>query len=150
MSGRIVDPTADSNERPLARYRDYLCLLTRLQLNLRLQVKLDASDIVQQAPLQDHASREQFRGRTEAEWLGWLRAILASVLALAARRFDTRARQLSRERSLEAELDRSSSRLECLLAADLTSPSEGVVRGEEIVRLALALAQLPADQRQVV
>jgi RNA polymerase sigma-70 factor (ECF subfamily) len=150
MRGRIVDPTADSNERPLARYRDYLCLLTRLQLNPRLQAKLDASDIVQQALLQAYASREQFRGRTEAEWLGWLRAILASVLALAARRFDTRARQLSRERSLEAELDRSSSRLECLLAADLTSPSEGVVRGEEIVRLALALAQLPADQRQVV
>jgi RNA polymerase sigma-70 factor (ECF subfamily) len=145
-----VDSTANSEERPLARYREYLRLLTRLQLNPRLQAKLDASDIVQQALLQAHARRDQFRGRTEAEWLGWLRAILASVLALAARRFDTGARDLRRERSLEAELDRSSSRLECLLAADQTSPSEGVVRGEEVLRLAVALAQLPGDQRQVV
>ena len=145
-----MDGTADSDERPLEGYRDYLRLLARLQVGSRLQAKLDASDAAQQAILQAHQSRAQFRGRTEAEWLAWLRAILANVLAAAARRFDTGARDLGRERSLEAELDLSSSRLECLLAADQSSPSEGAVRGEEIRRLAQAMAALPDDQRQVV
>src|SRR5262249_46809398 len=62
---------------------------------------------------------------------------------------DTRARELGRERPLAAP-DLSSSRLECLLAADQTSPSERAVRVEELLRLARALAQLPEDQRAVV
>jgi RNA polymerase sigma-70 factor (ECF subfamily) len=145
-----VDRSADTEEHSLESYREYLRLLAQLQLDPRLRAKLDASDIVQQAILQAHEGRAQFRGGTEAEWLAWLRAILANVLAAAARRFDTRARAVSRERSLEAELELSSSRLECLLATDQTSPSERAVRCEELLRLARALAGLPEDQRRVV
>ena len=136
--------------RPIENYRDYLKLLVRLQMGARLREKLDASDIVQQAVLYAHERRAQFRGATEGEWLAWLRAILANVLAAALRRFDTQARDPGRERSREGELDRSSSRLESLLVADQTSPSERAVRGEELVRLAQAIARLPEDQRRVV
>jgi RNA polymerase sigma-70 factor (ECF subfamily) len=145
-----VERTADGERRPLPAYRDYLHLLARLQLGPRLQAKFDASDVVQQALLQAHESRSQFRGATESEWLAWLRVILGNAIAAAARRFDTLARDPGRERSLEAELELSSSRLECLLAADQTSPSERAARGEEVLRLASALAGLPEDQRQVV
>ena len=143
-------PTARDDIRPIEDHRDYLLLLVRLQLGSRLGAKLDASDVVQQAILHAHERREQFRGRTEGERLAWLRAILANALATALRRLDTRARDPGRERSLEAELDRSSSRLEDLLAADQTSPSERAVRGEELMRLAHAIARLPEDQRRVV
>jgi len=136
--------------RAIEDYRDYLRMLVRLQLGCRLRTKLDASDVVQQAILHAHERRAQFRGATEGEWQAWLRAILANALATMIRRYDAQARDHGRERSLEAELERSSSRLEGLLAADLTSPSERAVRGEELLRLAHALAQLPDDQRQVV
>jgi RNA polymerase sigma-70 factor (ECF subfamily) len=145
----VGQPT-DSDERRLEDYRDYLRLLSRLQLSPRLQAKLDASDVVQQTLLAAHESRDQFRGQCEAEWLAWLRGILANRLAAAGRRFSRAARTLSRERSLEAELNLSSSRLECLLAADQTSPSGGAVRSEELLRLAHTLNSLPEDQRQAL
>ena len=141
---------APNDIRRIEDHRDYLRLLVRLQVGPRLRAKLDPSDIVQQAILQAHERREQFRGATEGEWLAWLRRVLANVLSTAVRRFDAQARDLARERSLEAELERSSSRLEILLAADQSSPSERAVRGEELLRLARALARLPDDQRQVV
>jgi RNA polymerase sigma-70 factor (ECF subfamily) len=84
------------------------------------------------------------------EWLGWSRAILANARAAAARGFQAAARDLGRERSLEAELEQSLARLEQLLASDQSSPSEGAIRGEELFRPAWALGRLPDDQRRVV
>jgi RNA polymerase sigma-70 factor (ECF subfamily) len=124
--------------------------LARVQLEPRLRAKLDASDIVQDALLQAHEHREQFRGRTEAELAGWLRAILANTLTAAARRYAADARDLGRERSLQDSLARSSARIEGWLAADQSSPSERVMRVEELFRLASALEQLPPDQREVI
>lgn len=145
-----MDHALSTDERPLEGYRDYLRLLARLQLNPRLQVKVDASDIVQQTLLEAHRCRSQFRGQSEAERRAWLRAILANVLAATARHFSAGTRDLARERSLEAEVELSSSRLECLLTADQSSPSERTAHGEDLLRLAHALACLPPDQRQVV
>ncbi|WP_315854073.1 sigma-70 family RNA polymerase sigma factor [Gemmata palustris] len=139
-----------TNDRTLGRYRDYLLVLARLHLGARLRAKLDASDIVQQTILQAHTHKTQFRGSSEAEWLGWLRVILANTLAGVVREFETAARDLSRERSLETELEQSSARLECLLAADQSSPSAGATRREDLLHLARALGRLPDDQRIVV
>jgi RNA polymerase sigma-70 factor, ECF subfamily len=142
--------TAREDIPSIENHREYLLLLVRLQLGTRPRAKLDASDVVQQAILHAHERRDQFRGGTEGELLAWLRAILANSLATALRRLDTQARNPSKERSLEAELERSSTRLEGLLAADQTSPSEGAVRGEELLRLAHAIAGLPEIERKVV
>lgn len=145
-----MNGTANTDERPLGEYRDYLRILARLQVTGQLRGKLDASDVVQQTILQAHASRHQFRGETEAEWLGWLRAILANVLGAVVREFDTASRKVSRELSLETELERSSARFERILVGDQSSPSGVAVRSEELYRLAQALVQLPDDQRSAV
>jgi RNA polymerase sigma-70 factor (ECF subfamily) len=145
-----VQRSARDDAWAVEAYRDYLLMLVQLQMGTRLRAKLDASDVVQQAILHAHERREQFRGETEGEWLAWLRAILANALAAGVRRFGTQARDPNRERSLEAELEYSSARMEELLAADQTSPSGRAMRGEELLRLAHALVRLPDDQRWAV
>ena len=61
----------------------------------------------------------------------WLRKILAGTLADALRALHRAKRDVSRERSLEAELDQSSDRLQAWLAAEQTSPSEHADRNRE-------------------
>ncbi len=133
--------------RDLDRYREYLHLLARLQLDAHLQGKLDPSDVVQQTLVKAHQNRGQFRGHTDAEWAAWLRRILANTITDAARKF---RREVALEPLVEQALHESSARLEAWLAADDSSPSERVVRQEHLLRLADALAQLPPDQRQAV
>src|SRR5438045_6468944 len=141
---------AEAPGPPFARFRAYLRRLARSQIDPRLRGKLDPSDLVQQTLLKAHARREQFRGRTEAELASWLRQILARTLADATRRFGPGGRDVGLERSLEAALDESSSRLEAWLAVNQSSPAQAAQRNEQLARLAEALARLPADQRRAV
>jgi RNA polymerase sigma-70 factor (ECF subfamily) len=146
----VMDRAADADDNRLARCREYLRLLARIQLDPRLQGKVDPSDVVQQTLLSAHKNRHQFQGQTEAEFLAWMRQILANHLAGAVRRFRAGLRDVKRERSLEASLEDSAARLEHWLAADQSSPSQRVMRHELHLRLAEALAQLPEDQRQAI
>ena len=59
-------PTS-AGQRPVDEYREYLRLLTRMQVGSRLRSKLDESDIVQQAVLEAHRSEYQFHGKTEPQ-----------------------------------------------------------------------------------
>jgi RNA polymerase sigma-70 factor (ECF subfamily) len=133
--------------RAVEDYRDYLCLLARLQIDPRLRGKVDPSDVVQQTLVKAHQHREQFRGQTAAEQAGWLRRILVNTLVDAARKF---GRELDREFPLEQQVHDSSARLEAWLAADQSSPSEAAVRQEQLLRVARALARLPEDQRVAI
>lgn len=141
-----VDPTF----KPIEAYVEYLRLLARLHLTAQLRGKLDASDVVQQTVLQAHAKQDQFRGLTEEEWVGWLRAILSNVMTGALRAYGAAARDVGREWSLEGGVEASASRVEQWLAAEQSSPSMRASRHEQLLHLAAALAQLPDDQREAV
>src|SRR5437763_8352903 len=118
-----MSDAAEGRGPALERFRDYLRLLARLQLDPRLRAKLDPSDVVQQTMLQAHQAFGQFRGSSDAELAAWLRRILARVLANALRDLGRARRDVAREHSLEAALERSSLRLEAWLASEQSSPS---------------------------
>jgi RNA polymerase sigma-70 factor, ECF subfamily len=135
----------------LERYRSWLGLLARLQVDARFRAKFDPSDIVQQTLLEAVKDWPKFRGGTEAELAAWLRQILAHVLLHEVRRYGgAQRRDLGREVSLEEALAESSRRLGAALAAPGSSPSEQAGRHELELRLADALARLPVDHAEII
>src|SRR6266478_1044036 len=144
-----MDSEGAADYLALERFRHYLLLLARLHLGDRARGKFDASDVVQETLLEAHRKRAQFRGRSEAEMAAWLGQMLAFCIADALRAEGRAKRDVSREQSLHA-LNDSSLRLEGILVAEQSSPSQRASRQEQLVRLADTLAQLPEDQRQAV
>src|SRR5262245_11302043 len=115
----------------LERYRGYLLLLARLELDARLQSKVDPSDVVQESLLKAHQSLTQFRGETDAELAAWLRRILHNTLADLARRFLIGGkRNLAAERSLEQAVQGPAASVEGWLADGRSSPVEQAQRQE--------------------
>jgi RNA polymerase sigma-70 factor (ECF subfamily) len=132
----------------LERFRAYLHLLLRGQLDPRLQGKLDLSGVVQQTLLEAYQALRS--AGDPALTAAWLRQILANNLRDEVRKLRCGARDVGREQSLEAGLATSSARLEAWLVAPHSSPSERAQANEQALRLAEALAQLPTAQREAL
>ena len=137
--------------RLLESYRNYLRLLARIEIGRRLQGKVDASDVVQETFLDAHRYFARFRGDAEAQFVHWLREILAGTLANVVRRYlGTKARDVRLERALVADLDQSAHGLTQLLVAPDSSPSQQAIRAEQALLIAEALARLPEDYQTVI
>jgi RNA polymerase sigma-70 factor (ECF subfamily) len=137
--------------RLLELYRAYLVVLARVQIGRRLQGKVDASDLVQEAFLGACRDFPQFRGKTANEFLGWLRQILASLLANLVRHYQgTQGRDVRLERQLIIELDQSSQAMDRALVTPQSSPSQQAIRREQSVLLAEALGRLPEEWRELL
>jgi RNA polymerase sigma-70 factor, ECF subfamily len=134
----------------LEKFRNYLHILTRLQLGPRSSNQVDPSDIVQETLLHAYQNRDQFRGKDDAARAKWLRTILARNVADALRSQGRKKRDVAREISLQADLDNSSDSLGAWLVAEQSTPSEQAMRHELAVHVANALARIPHSQREAL
>lgn len=134
----------------LEPYRRYLTVLASVHLDPRLRGKLDPADVVQQVLARAVAALSGLRSTDAPVVTAWLRTILASELADVTKHYDRDKRDVKRERSIDAELDRSASGLGAWLASGHSSPSQRASRSEDVLRLADALAELPDAMREAV
>ena len=99
------------------------------QLESRLKAKADPSDLVQQTLLEAYRDFDQFRGSTEAEWLAWLRRILAHNAAQYVRHYrGTEKRQLGREVALQTGAASDTGRVGVQPVDPGESPSQQLLR----------------------
>ena len=124
-------------------FRDYLRLLAGLWVPRRLQRKLDASDLVQDAMLKAHAKRHQFEGNTDGQYKTWLRQILRNTL------LDELKKGQLPEQSVR-EVEDASRWMENWLAVRDPSAGSQVAKEERLQLLAKALAELPEDWQEVL
>lgn len=137
--------------RLLEQYRNYLRLLARIEIGRKLQGKVDASDVVQDAFLDAHRYFPNFRGTAEPQFVQWLREILAGTLANQIRRyFGTKARDPRMEVGLIADLNQSTAGLSNMAVDPQSSPSQQAARGEQDLIVAEAIAGLPDDYQTVI
>ena len=140
-----MDPPSDDRGEVLGKFHGYLRVLAGLHLEPSLRALLDPSDLVQQTLVKACEKWDQCRGKSDAERAAWLRVILARQLADAVRTFGRREGNL--RRPLKEALERSTARFEAWLTSQSAAPGEQVVRDEQMLQLAEALADLPEDQR---
>jgi RNA polymerase sigma-70 factor (ECF subfamily) len=137
-------------EEVLEQYRSYLHFLAEIKMDRRLQGRLDPSDIVQDTLLRAYRAWDTFRGSQQPQRLAWLRQILMRTMLHALRDARRAKRDIGREPAWEKIADQSSQRIERCLMADAASPSQAVQQAEELMRIAVAIEQLPDPQRMAV
>lgn len=138
-----------AREQLFAVCRNYVTVAARVEMASWLKSKVDASDLVQQTFLEAHRGMASFRGQTEAEWLGWLRRILAHNAADYVRRYHgVEKRRVGREVSLHGDGDSGHTPFEP--AAEDETPSQFLMQKELQMQVADALTRLSADHQEVI
>lgn len=141
---------AESRERLFALCRSYLNFVARSQVETWLRRKVDASDLVQETMLEAYRDFERFDGRTEQEWLAWLRRILSNNAADFVRHYrGTAKRAAGREVAFRDPAD-SQSPGAPEPAADQPTPSQEFLQLDTELRVTAALSELSPDHQEVI
>ena len=126
-------------------YRKYLLLIANKDFDKNLQAKIGASDIVQESMMQAQNKIHQFKGKTENEWRGWLRAILNNDLTNCRRKYSTKKRNTHQEVNIQDQSEVARG-----LADDHLTPSSEAVKIEKAKILAAAIAKLDSNYKDVI
>jgi RNA polymerase sigma-70 factor (ECF subfamily) len=134
-----------------ARCRNYLAVVARAQVESWLRAKADASDLVQQTMIEAHRDFDRFRGGSEAEWLAWLRQILARNAADFVRHYRGTDKRQQRLEVPLAPLPEASTLAAGLEPRDTgETPTQQIMRIEREFQVADALTRLEPDHREVI
>jgi RNA polymerase sigma-70 factor (ECF subfamily) len=135
------------------RHRDRLRRMVELRMDPRLQSRVDASDVLQDAFLDVAARLDSYLKGPELSAFLWLRLVVGERLAICHRRhLGTRMRDAGQEVSLYRDPlpQASSAALASMLLGRLTSPSRAALRAERVLQVQEALNELDPLDREVV
>src|SRR5215472_9329294 len=137
----------------LARHRPRLRRMVDLRLDRRLQARIDASDVIQEAYVEVVRRLHEYLSEPSYPLFLWLRLIVGErLLKLHRHHLGTQMRDAGREVSLYrgALPEASSAALAAQLLGKHTSPTQAAVRAERMIRLQEALNALEPIDREIV
>jgi RNA polymerase sigma-70 factor, ECF subfamily len=135
------------------QYRDRLRRMVELRIDPRLRVRLDASDVLQEAFLDVARDLDAYLADPKLPPLLWLRLHVGRRLTTLHRHhLGTRMRDAGLEVSLyrDALPEASSAALASMLLGRHTSPTQAALRAERLLRVQDALNSLDAIDREVL
>jgi RNA polymerase sigma-70 factor (ECF subfamily) len=148
---RDGDPAAAGELFELCR--DRLKKMVRLRLDRRLQGRLDASDVLQEAFLDVQKKAADFAAKPDMPAYLWLRLITTErLLILHRHHLGTQMRDAGQEVSLcrGGPPAASTHSLANLLLGRLTSPTQAAIRAERQLRLQEALNGMDPIDREIL
>jgi RNA polymerase sigma-70 factor (ECF subfamily) len=137
----------------LTQHRERLRRMVALRLDRRLQGRIDASDVIQEAYLEASARLAEYLQQPTMPFFLWLRFLTSQkLLELHRHHLGAQARDAGREVSLYrgALPGASSADLAAQLLGHSTRPSEAAIRAEMKIRLQEALNSMEPLDREVL
>src|SRR5262245_772787 len=133
--------------------RDRLRRMVEVRLDRRLQSRIDADDVLQEAFLEATQRLEEYLREPALPLFLWLRCLVGSrLMELHRHHLGAQMRDAGREVSLYrgALPEASSAALAAQLLGKETSPTQAVVRAERALRLQEALNSLDPIDREIL
>ncbi len=150
---RAATGDAEAWRRLLNRHHDRLRRMIALRLDVRLQGRVDPSDVLQEAYLDASLHLNEYLQDPKIPFFLWLRSLTGTRLAKTHRfHLSTQARDAGREVSLYrgALPQASSAALAAQLLGHEPRPSEAILRAEMKLKLEEALNRMDATDREVL
>lgn len=150
---RIRSGDREALAAAFARFRDRLERMVRLRMDRRLQGRLDASDVLQEAWLEVARRADEYAAKPSIPFFLWLRLVTGQkLLEVHRRHLGTKMRDAGQEISLYqgALPHASSASLAAQLLGRLTTASQAAMRAEMQIRLQEALNTLGPIDREVL
>jgi len=143
----------DALDQIFTRHRERLERMVEMRLDRRLQPRIDAADVLQEAYVEVISRLEEYLREPRLPWFLWLRLVVGErLLKLHRHHLGTHMRDAGLEVSLyQGALPMASS---AALAAQLlgkhTSPTQAAVRAERMLRVQEGLNSLEPIDREVL
>jgi RNA polymerase sigma-70 factor (ECF subfamily) len=137
----------------LARHRQRLRRMVALRLDRRLQGRIDASDVIQEAFVEATTRLPEYLKQPGMPFFLWLRFLTGQkLLELHRHHLGVQARDAGREISLfrGALPEATSAALAAQLLGHLTQPSQAAIRAEMKIRLEEALGAMDTLDRELL
>lgn len=136
----------------LLKHRDRLLKIVSLRMGMKLQGRVDASDVIQDTYVEASRTLDKYLRSPDMPVFLWLRHLAGEKLIQANRfHLDAKKRSASREVSINREMPQACSlSLASQLVGSGTSPSGVAIRNENKGRLEAALVQMDALDREVL
>lgn len=153
-SGTLEDPTRelvdaarrgdlDAWTQLDERFRATLSVLMRGRVPQSARRRFDTEDVMQSAFLRAYKELDSYEYRGEGSFVRWLTQILINRLNSRLRDENARKRDQRREQRYTESQDQGEE-------FGVETPSQVFAEAEESARLAVALGELPSDEREVI